>query len=401
MKFHLKDSQQLMVVRATDISTIAGVPTEIQIAPFGQWKGYKDGKGNLIEFKIDRQIAEQAVAYHRQLKEFFPDRDLVIDYEHQTSDDEIAPAAGWLHSDIYLKEDGIYGRVKSWTKRAEEFIRNKEYRYLSPVLLFNDVDKTTGERIPLRVKNIALTNEPFLDQIKPITAKDNAETTIIYLTDPNHISKGDTTMLEQILALFKLDPKSTFDQVKVKFDEIVNGAAAIAAKYKTAMTELGLKEDASADDVKAFALKHNTILQELGLKATDTIDAIKQVIVAAKDNKSQQIDLKDYVKKSEFEALNLQLKERDANEIIAKHVQRGAVEPNEVEDFKADVKNNRIELKDLDTRLAKRADNSRVPVQEIDAKHKREAGGAIDATVLEIAGKAGVSKEDLEKYGKL
>ena len=56
-----------------------------------------------------------------------------IDYEHQTLKDMQAPAAGWI-KDIILRSDGIYGAV-DWTERAVEYLKNKEYRYLSPVVL--------------------------------------------------------------------------------------------------------------------------------------------------------------------------------------------------------------------------------------------------------------------------
>lgn len=205
-------------------------------------------------------------------------------------------------------------------------------------------------------------------------------------------------MLQQILELLALAATATFEDVKKKIDEWKNAASVVTAKYKAAMNELGLKDDASQEDVKAFALKHNTILQELGVKAADTVEQIKQVIVAAKS--TQQPDLKNYVLKSDFDAVQLQLKTRDFEELVAKHTKRGALLPNEIEDFKKDVMENKISCKDLNDRLAKRADYSLVPLQEIDAKNNNSAASGLDANTIEIAASMGVSKVDLEKYGK-
>lgn len=55
-----------------------------------------------------------------------------IDYEHQTLQDVQAPAAGWIKN-IVLRNDGIYGDV-DWTDRAADYLKNREYRYLSPVI---------------------------------------------------------------------------------------------------------------------------------------------------------------------------------------------------------------------------------------------------------------------------
>src|SRR5699024_3053703 len=85
-----------------------------------------------------------------------------IDYEHQTLKDMQAPAAGWI-KDIVLKSDGIYGAV-DWTERAMEYLKNREYRYLSPVIL------TQGkERRVVALHSAALTNTPAIDAMVPIT----------------------------------------------------------------------------------------------------------------------------------------------------------------------------------------------------------------------------------------
>jgi len=267
------------------------------------------------------------------------------------------------------------------------------------VLLFNDIDKETGERIPFRVKNLALTNEPFLDNYKPITVKDSATATVIYLTDSPKPINGGNTMLEQILKLLGLDATATIDAVKAKLDEWKNAATTVAAKYTSAMKELGLKDDAPVEDVKALALKHTsimTVLQELGVKATDTVDQIKQVVVAAKA-KTEPLELKDYVRKSDLEAVQLQLKERDVNDAITAAVGKGKIATASVDEFK------KIALKDIkqfNDLMAKIPDYSAVPLQEIDAKDVKTHSTVVDAATLEIAAKAGVSKADIEKYGK-
>lgn len=384
----MKSENKIIVIRASLIPS-GTVPDEIQVVPFGKWNGYKQG-GELVEFEVTRELASKAIDYHKKFNERFPQRDLPIDYEHQTLSGGEAPAAGW-YKNLFLKNDGIYTKVKEWTKKAEQYLLNKEYRYQSPVLMFNDVDGESGETIPLWISSIALTNSPFLNGIQPVVAKNNSASTIIYLTDsnqsqPTQPTKGVTTMptievvLQFLAKMLGLDPASTWEQIKTKLQSFMDTEGkepgeTVAAKYRNAMKALSLSETATLDDVKAFGLKHTSILQELGVQATTTIDEIKTVI-AAKAKGTQQVDLKSYVLKSDLDAVRLQLKTQEAKQIIAKHVQRGAVEPNEIDDFNSDIQNGRIELKDLDARLMKRADYSRVPLLEIDAKNVKPNDGA-------------------------
>ena len=165
------------------------------------------------------------------------------------------------------------------------------------------------------------------------------------------------------------------------------------------MKELGLKEDASADDVKVFALKHTTILTELGLEATDTVDQIKTAIVAAKDNGSKAVDLKDYVKRSELETVTLQLKTRDVDDALRAAMGNGKIAKASEAGFRE------IALKDLkqfNDLMATIPDFSAVPLQEIEAKNitKKPEDAAADPNVVEIAAKAGVSVDDIKKHGK-
>lgn len=394
--------QGQLIACSVDLQSSRGVPTEIQLLPFGEWKGYRDEEDNPVPFKITPELAQAAVDYHMKMSEKFPTRDLVIDYEHQSQESGEAPAAGWFNQKIYLKDDGIYATVKEWTKRAADYIANKEYRYMSPVFALNRPDKVTGEIIPLRFKSSTLTNNPFLDNIKPLSAKeDDANQTIIYLTDViSPQSKGDTAMLEKILKLLGLDPAATLEVVEAKIAELMNAGSTVAAKYKSAMHELSLKDDASIDDVKAFAARHNAILTELGVKPTDTLDAIKQVIVAAKDKGKSDLDSPKVIALTErVNALNLALTERDFSDVIKKHQDRGAIMPNEVDDLKSDVTKGLISCKDLDARLAKRTDNSMVPMGKI-ISASDTTNKAIDQNTLEIAGRAGVTKEEIEKFGK-
>ena len=87
-------------------------------------------------------------------------RPLPIDWEHATEHraptGQEAPAAGWIEG-LELREGAIWGRV-AWTPRAANQVRDREYRFVSPVF-------TYGRAAPnpiSRIENVALTNTPNL-----------------------------------------------------------------------------------------------------------------------------------------------------------------------------------------------------------------------------------------------
>lgn len=82
--------------------------------------------------------------------------DIVIDYEHQTLKDIQAPAAGWI-KELLLLEDAIAAKVE-WTPTAQKYIKNKEYRYLSPVVKVGKKDNKAWV-----LHSAGLTNTPAID----------------------------------------------------------------------------------------------------------------------------------------------------------------------------------------------------------------------------------------------
>lgn len=128
---------------------------EVLLAVTGSWEGHNAGS-----FKIDTLDIVR-------MKNNFDDRkvEIVVDYEHQSLYGCEAPAAGWI-SDVYTSKDNteLWGKIK-WTKKAYEYIKNGEYRYLSPVFNFYALDQKSGANIGVRLESVALTNTPFLDEL--------------------------------------------------------------------------------------------------------------------------------------------------------------------------------------------------------------------------------------------
>jgi len=127
---------------------------EVQLIPAPDADGRvtgRDGRSWLWDdaarAELQRQFAARGLA-------------IVIDREHATElrapEGEEAPAAGWV-TELDIRADGsAWGRT-DWTPRGAEQVRNREYRYLSPVF---DYDPQSG-RIA-RLVSVGLVNKPNL-----------------------------------------------------------------------------------------------------------------------------------------------------------------------------------------------------------------------------------------------
>lgn len=131
--------------------------TKVLIALEGTWEGHVAGS-----FTITRNDIAQ-------MKQNFDNQqiDVVADYEHQTILGEKAPASGWIKRMEAEEVEGashLYAYI-AWTDEASGMIRNREYRYVSPVLIPHTIDKKSGKDIGWSVHSISLTNVPFLEEL--------------------------------------------------------------------------------------------------------------------------------------------------------------------------------------------------------------------------------------------
>ncbi|MBZ7341444.1 phage protease [Klebsiella grimontii] len=132
----------------SELNAEKAAPEWIELLPAGPDIVGRDGRS--WRLSDPKKVAE---AFNKQ------GMSLVIDYEHSTEvkapkGDE-APAAGWIES-VEVRDDGsVWGKV-DWTKKANNSIVDKEYRFISPA--FNHT--TSGEIT--RLRSVALTNKPNL-----------------------------------------------------------------------------------------------------------------------------------------------------------------------------------------------------------------------------------------------
>jgi phage I-like protein len=289
----------------------AGVPMEFDLLV----EGAQYQKTNNPAFIITANHIDSAVRQFAQRKQRAPERDLVVDYEHQTLKGIQAPAAGWIDNLSSIVRDGkkiLRAHMREWTKQATTYLQNHEYKYTSPVFALNGSDKVTGEVFPCMILCAALTNEPLIDELEPIVAKQFFQT----------ISGKDTSMNEVIKKL------CVFLGIAESADEPT--IAAKFAEFTTNMkTAMSATAEIAAKDVLAFipiaqteiAAKDN-LLKVICAKDGGSIEEATAIFVTAKDNAAKVVTLQ-----TELNALKKKEIDNAVETIVAKGMAEGKISP--------------------------------------------------------------------------
>lgn len=165
----------------------------VHLSPVGTF-ATKDGRG---PYQVDDAANVIRVSFQSANVDKLP-----IDYNHAIDiaapRGEGSPAAGWI-SRMEARADGIWGLVE-WTPAAARAITEKEYRFLSPVLVH-----TPKGRI-LSIARASLTNNPNLT-----------------LTALNAAQKGASMETDELLRALR---------TALGLDDSADGAAVVASVNK-------------------------------------------------------------------------------------------------------------------------------------------------------------------------
>ncbi len=124
----------------------------IHVLPAGPLVSARDGRKFTVE-KLDEIIRRTETP-------------MLVDWEHKSEKDDTR-AAGWIDEfkvDTAAGREGIWGKV-SWTKSGREHVANRDYRFISPVVLgrrANGQGTEKGMFTVERFASVALTNRPAL-----------------------------------------------------------------------------------------------------------------------------------------------------------------------------------------------------------------------------------------------
>lgn len=338
---------------------VSGGPSVIKLLPLGRVHSQKG------DFNVD----DESVTL---IQKAFKGRgiDIVIDYEHQTLADIQAPAGGWI-KEIYKGHDAILARVE-WTQKAAEYLKNKEYRYLSPVVMVRNKDKKA-----ISIHSAALTNTPAIDGMFALVNSLDIDD----LKD-NKRNGGTTMELKELAAVLGLPETATEDDIKK--------AVEAAAKAQKEMAEIKGKEgktgDGGDDQGSADMVANSTILTMLGLSTDAKTEDVAASIMALK---AGGMDVHQ-----EILSLKAQMQERSAGEAVSMALKAGKITAAQKEWAMA------YALKD-ETGFKSFVEKAPVVVPQgkissTDTPTASEHGNECDPVILK---NCNISPEDAKKYG--
>ena len=220
-------SMENQIMYALEGLNVSEAPDEIKILPLGTVHSQKG------DFVVDDESFDL-------INRHFENRglDLVIDYEHQTLKDVQAPAGGWIKK--LVKTNNAIAAQVEWTAKAKQYLENKEYKYLSPVVICR---KSDGKAVALH--SVALTNTPAIDGMFALVNS-------IDISSPDGAEGGNSMELKKIVALLGLPADATEADVEKAIQELKKQEKTEeVVANKTIMDLLELKGDAKTEDVAA------------------------------------------------------------------------------------------------------------------------------------------------------
>lgn len=190
----------------------------VQLLPAGEFRSRDGRPAECAAWLTNTEIAAALIAAIAALA-----NPVVIDYEHQTilsaDNGQKAPAAGWFTAEgmEWREGEGLFAKVE-WTEAARLHIEAKEYRFISPVIMY---DKKTGA--VKKILNAALTNNAAIDGMEEVSARLTASLT------QQETSNMDE-LLEQLRWFFNLPTMASAEEILAEVKKA-------ADKIKTAQPE--------------------------------------------------------------------------------------------------------------------------------------------------------------------
>ena len=135
------------------------------IAPLGEFTHAGAGVVQVIDQEACIAMAARFAADAKTPN--FPG--LLIDFDHFSLDGEKrSEAAGWILG-LENRDSGLWAQIR-WSDSGEEAVKGGRYRFLSPVWARSDcVDLGNGRVRPVRILNAAVTNDPNLKGMVPLS----------------------------------------------------------------------------------------------------------------------------------------------------------------------------------------------------------------------------------------
>jgi len=136
-----------------------------QVAPLGEFAHAQAGLTQVVDLDACKAMANR-FAEEAKAPNF---AGLLVDFDHFSLDGEKrSEAAGWITA-LENRDGGLFAKIR-WSDVGEEAVKGGRYRFLSPVWNRADCVDLGGGRVrPVRLLNAAVTNDPNLKGMVPLS----------------------------------------------------------------------------------------------------------------------------------------------------------------------------------------------------------------------------------------
>lgn len=263
-----------------------GVPVEWTLLKIGDNPLCQEGKDDNLSLSAEQM--NEILDYHRKKGELIPldSEHYLYDLANQKKMDEAETlkmfpggVAALGYGSLALSGEDLRVKVK-WTPAAYEFMKEKIYKYFSPVI-------RGLENGPLRVTSVAMTNTPAINHLDALAASANLKRSDLSDGSDRSDRKGSMSKLEN--ALKRLTGRDSIAlEGEVKEEE--NDKLACEIEEKASLIEqvkklLGLEPEATLDEVIA-ALKAET---EKAASADEKQEKLDELAASAEKREHERL----------------------------------------------------------------------------------------------------------------
>jgi phage I-like protein len=198
-------------------------------------------------------------------------RDIPVDFGHESFIQPRAEAAGWgALSSLELKPDGLWGRI-DWTEGAEEQVRKRMFRYLSPVFTFNPEFSKDGKLHIERLVSLGLTNQPNITAMRPLFNQFPMEEKMDELL---------TDLLEALGLPEETEPSAVVERAR----ETAKRLETLSQRVSELKTVLEMEEGSADESVLATAAERIASVKDAGeIPSPEEIEGIRKELASLKE----------------------------------------------------------------------------------------------------------------------
>jgi phage I-like protein len=222
----------------------------------------KEGdKVKIYQQVVDGVACDRIVGAFANRRTVNPAYQMLVGFEHFAHQENGSSAAAAWVNEVEKRADGVWARGE-WTPDGEAAIKNKKYRYLSPVWFPRQTEKIGENRVrPIEVNDAGLTNMPNMgDALKPFWNRADPWFATFHGREATSENKNPSHMKDRLILICGLAATATDDQL----------VAAVEA-YKNRASQF----DTLNADHTALKNRHTALLTD---SVTKTLDEFKGVI---------------------------------------------------------------------------------------------------------------------------